>query len=136
MFGVIDSILLVMLLMLLLIRFWVSTLPLISFNSSFRLVISDLLTFFPLNLNLESLGYSFRFIFRKTVWPNTFSIEIFTSANNPCSQSFVIALVISSPGILISSPMDNPLIVISVLSFRLLAPVIITPPSSYDFGAE
>ena len=111
-------------------RFCVNTFPLISFKSSFNVVISDFLIFSPLNLNFESLGCSFKLIVKKIVFSTIFSIVISTSENNPCFQSFVIANVILSPGILIDSPTTNPVIDINVLLFRLLAPVTMIPPIS------
>ena len=107
-----------------------STSPLISLSSSFRVVISALLTFLPVNLNFESLGCSFSLIVKNRVLSTIFSIAISTFENNPCSQSLVIAFVISSPGILMGSPITNPEIAIRVLLFKLSAPVTIIPPIS------
>ena len=118
------------------IKFWVSTLPLINLSSSLSDVTSDLLTFLPSNLNCESLGYSFKFIVINIVFPTILSNVISMLENNPWSQSLLIAFVILIPGISISFPISSSVIAISVLLLRLFAPSIIIPPSSYFFGVE
>ncbi len=90
---------------------------------------SDLLIF-PLNLNFDKRLFSFRLILRKTVFSTILSIVMFMSANNPSFQSFVIAILMLSLGILIVSPTVNPDIAIKVLLFKLSAPFTIIPPIS------
>ena len=102
--------------------------------SSFNDVISDFLIL-PLNLNLDNLAFSTKFIWRKTIFPTIFSIEISTSEKSPCCQSFLTAEDIFSPGIAISSPTDIPLIAISVLLFKFSAPFTTIPPIS-NFSGE
>ena len=62
--------------------------------------------------------------------------EIEISENKPCSQSFLIAKEMSSPGIVILSPRFSPLILISVFLSRYLIPVTVISARVYSAGYE
>ena len=88
--------------MLLLIKFSVRTFPLISFSSSLRLVMSDFLIL-PTKLNLESLLFSDKLIFKKLNY-QFFSILMFMSENSFWFHRLFIASDIFVPGTFIVSP--------------------------------
>ena len=100
-----------MILLVLLRRFGVITLPLINLISSLNDSCFPFLT--PLNLNFESLGLSSTSIFKNMIFAFTSKALIFISVKSSCSHRFFNASEISSPGIFISCPTSNPLIAIN-----------------------
>ena len=64
------------------------------------------------------------------------AIFIEISENNPCFHSFLIAKEISSPGMIIFSPISNPLILIKVFLSRYFVPLTVILDIVYSLGFE
>ena len=82
------------------IRFCVNILPRINCKSSLRVEIFDLLIF-PINLNLDNRGYSFKIIFNETLSFETLSKVISISEKRFCCHNLLMAELILLPGTLI-----------------------------------
>ena len=98
-----------------------------------RVEIFDLLIF-PINLNLDNRGYSFKIIFNETLSFETLSKVISISEKRFCCHNLLMAELILLPGTLIIWLFFNPDMSIIFDLFTYLVPMILTFERMYSFG--